>query len=323
MAKPKVYVTRVIDREALDKISQVAEMEVWQDELPPPYTVLKEKVRDIDGLVSLLSDRIDVALMDAAPKLKVISQMAVGYDNIDVSEATRRGIFVGNTPEVLTETTADLAFALMMSAARRVVEGDRYTRAGKWRTWGPQILLGQDIHHATLGIVGMGRIGTEVAKRARGFSMPVLYYDGIRRSQKEEKKLGIEFVGDLKKLLSRADFISVHVPLTPETHHLFGAAEFAQMKPTAVFVNTSRGPVVDQKALYSALKSGKIFAAGLDVTEVEPIPSNDPLLTLENIVITPHIASASFATRKKMALIAADNLLTGLRGERPAHCVNP
>jgi len=323
MAKPRVFVSRLMAQEGLDKIAQSTEMEVWPEELPPPYEVLLEKARDAEGLITLLSDRIDATLMDTASKLKVVSNLAVGYDNISVAEATKRHILVSNTPGVLTGTTADLAFALLMSAARRVVEADNYTRKGQWKTWGPKILLGQDIHNATLGIIGLGRIGIEVAKRGRGFNMKVLYYDEIRRSEEEERQLGVEYVPELAKLLSSADFISVHIPLIPQTRHLIGAAEFALMKPTAVFINTSRGPVVDQRALYEALKSGKIFAAGIDVTEVEPIPPDDPLLTLDNIIITPHIASGSFTTRENMALLAAENLLAGLRGEIPPTCVNP
>ena len=323
MTKPRVFVTRVIAQEALDKIAQTTELEVWPEELPPPYEVLLEKARDAEGLLTLLSDRVDAALMDAAPKLKVVSNFAVGYDNINISEATKRHIAVSNTPGVLTGTTADLAFTLLMAAARRVVEADNYTRKGRWKTWGPKLLLGQDIYNATLGIIGLGRIGAEVAKRGKGFNMKVLYYDEMRRSEEEERRLGVEYVPDLVKLLPRADFISVHVPLLPQTRHLIGAAEFALMKPTAVFINNSRGPVVDQRALYEALKSGQIFSAGLDVTEVEPIPLDDPLLTLDNVIITPHIASASFTTRKNMSLMAAGNLLAGLRGKAPPNCVNP
>ena len=323
MTKPRVFVTRAIAQEALDKIAQATEMEVWPEELPPPYEVLLKKARDAEGLVTLLSDRVDAALMDTAPKLRVVSNMAVGYDNISIAEATKRHIVIGYTPGVLTETTADLAFALLMAAARRVVNADNYTRKGQWKTWGPKILLGQDIHNATLGIIGLGRIGAEVAKRGRGFNMKVLYYDEIRQSKEIEKQLGVEYVPDLAKLLPRADFVSVHVPLLPQTRHLIGVAEFALMKPTAVFINTSRGPVVDQRALYKALKSAQIFAAAIDVTEVEPIPSDDPLLTLDNIIITPHIASASFNTRRNMALMVAENLLAGLRGQAPPNCVNP
>lgn len=323
MAKPKVFVTRRVAQEALDMIAEAAEIELWEGELPPSHDILLKKVPDIDGLLSLLTDKIDAELMDASPKLRVISNTAVGFDNISVPEATKRGIIVGNTPGVLTETTADFAWALIMATGRRVAEGDRWTRSGRWKTWGPMILQGHDIHHATLGIVGCGRIGLEIAKRAKGFDMEVLYYDPIRRKPEEEKEFGLEFVPKLHDLLPRADFVTTHVPLTTETRHLISTAEFAVMKPTAIFVNTSRGPVVDQKALYQALKSGQIFAAGLDVTEVEPISMDDPLLTLENITIAPHIASASVATRTKMATMAAANLIAGLKGKMPPNCVNP
>jgi len=303
-------------------IAPVTEMEMWPQETPPPYDVLLEKVQDVEGLLALLTDKIDAGLMEAAPRLKVISNLAVGYDNIDIPEATRRGIVVGNTPGVLTETTADFAFALLMAAARRVVEADGFTRKGLWKTWGPMVMLGQDIHHATLGIVGLGRIGVEIAKRANGFDMEVLYYDPIRRSE-VEKELGVEYISELLTLLSRSDFISLHLPLCPETHHLIGTAEFAAMKSTAILVNTSRGPIVDQKALYQALKSRQIFAAAIDVTEIEPISPEDPLLTLDNVIIAPHIASASFTTRTSMATMAAANLIAGLRGQIPPNCVNP
>lgn len=323
MAKPRIYVTRQIAQEALDLISEKTEMEVWAGELPPPYETLQEKAGRADGLLTLLTDRIDAPLLEAAPGLKVISNLAVGYDNIEVAEATRRGIVVGNTPGVLTETTADLAFALLMAAARRIAEADQYTRQGRWRTWGPRTLLGQDIHGASLGIIGLGRIGVEMARRARGFGMRILYHGPHRKSEKLEKDLGTEYIADLKDLLASSDFISLHVPLTPSTERLIGQAEFRLMKKTAVFINTARGGIVDQAALYEALSTGGIFAAGLDVTAVEPIPPDDPLLRLSNVVITPHIASASFRTRKKMALMAAENLLAGLRGELPPHCVNP
>ena len=303
-------------------IAPVTEMEMWPQETPPPYDVLLKKVQDVEGLLALLTDKIDAGLMKAAPKLKVISNVAVGYDNIDIPEATRRGIVVGNTPGVLTETTADFAFALLMAAARRVVEADGFTRKGLWKTWGPMVMLGQDIHHATLGIVGLGRIGVEIAKRAKGFDMEVLYYDPLRRSE-VERELGVEYIPELLTLLSRSDFISLHLPLCPESHHLIGAAEFAAMKSSAILVNTSRGPIVDQKALYQALKSHQIFAAAIDVTEIEPISPEDPLLTLDNIIIAPHIASASFATRTSMATMAAANLIAGLHGQIPPNCVNP
>jgi len=323
MVRPRVFITREIDQDALARIAQVAEIEVWPGELPPPRHVLLEKARNIDGLVTLLTDKIDAALMDVAPRLKVISNLAVGYNNIDIAEATKRHIVVGNTPGVLSATTADLAFALLMAASRRVVEADTYTKMGSWQTWGPMTMLGQDIHHATLGIIGLGQIGAEVAQRAKGFNMRVLYYDVLRRSAAEEARLDVEYVPDLGNLISTADFISIHVPLLPETHHLIGPDEFALMKPTAVLVNTSRGPVLDENALFEALNSGHIFAAGIDVTEVEPIPPDSPLLGLKNLIITPHIASASFTTRKRMALMCADNLLAGVKHELPLNCINP
>lgn len=323
MPKPKVFVSRVIAQEALDKITAAADMEVWPEKMPPSYETLLEKAGGADGLLTMLTDKIDANLMDQAPGLKVVSNMAVGYDNVSIDEATKRGIVVGNTPGVLTETTADLIFALLLAAARRVTEADNYIRQGLWKTWEPMTLLGQDIHHATLGIVGMGRIGAEVAKRAKGFDMKVLYFNRTRRSPEDESRLGAEYVPDLPTLLSRSDFVSVHVPLNDETRHMIGPEEFAQMKPTAVFINTSRGPVVDQQALHDALKTGQIFSAGIDVTETEPIPLDDPLLTLSNLTIAPHIGSSSFPTRIKMALMAAANLLAGLRGELPPNCVNP
>jgi glyoxylate reductase len=321
VTRPRVFVCRPIAREALEMIGQVAQTEVWEDELPPPHAVLLSKVREVHGLLSLLTDRIDAAVMLAAPRLRVISNMAVGFDNIDVAEATRRGIAVGITPGVLTETSADFAFALLLSAARRIAEADRYTRAGKWKTWGPMVLLGQDIHGSTLGIVGMGRIGTEMAKRARGFGMKVLYHNRNRRPD-IETEVGANYV-PLDDLLRLSDFISLHVPLTAQTRHLIGAREFSLMKPSAVFVNTTRGAVVDQAALFHALKDGRIFAAAIDVAETEPISPDDPILTLDNVIIAPHIASASVPTRRKMAVMAAENLLAGLRGETPPNCANP
>ncbi|MBI5033995.1 MAG: D-glycerate dehydrogenase [Chloroflexi bacterium] len=319
--KPKVFVTRMLPQKALDLILPVCDAEIWQEELPPPRDLLLSKVRDLDGLLSLLTDKIDATLMDAAPKLKVVSNCAVGFDNIDVPAATQRGIAVGNTPGVLTETTADFAFTLLMAAARRVVEGDRYTRAGKWKTWGLTVLLGQDIHGATLGLIGLGRIGAAMAKRAKGFDMRVMYYDPFRREDLE-KELGITY-SDLDTVVRQADFVSVHVPLTNETRKLVNQDLLSKMKQTAIIVNTSRGPVVDQAALYAALRDGVIAGAALDVTDPEPIALNDPLLTLENCIVAPHIASASVTTRTKMATMAAENLLAGLRGEKLPTPVNP
>ena len=319
--KPRVYVTRLLPKEAMDKINSYCDAKTWDGPLPPPRQVLMENVVDIEGLVSLLTDKIDAELMDKAPKLKVISNYAVGFDNIEIPEATKRGIIVGNTPGVLTETTADLTFALLLAAARRVVEGDKEVRAGKWKTWGPMTLLGQDIHGATLGIVGLGRIGAAVARRAKGFGMKIMYYDVVRQNKAEEE-LGIQYAG-LDKVLSESDFITTHTNLTKETHHLIGAKQFEMMKRTCILVNTSRGPIVDNMALYEALRNKKIAYAALDVTEPEPMPADHPLLKLDNVIVVPHIASASVATRTKMGLMAADNLIAGLKGEMPPNPVNP
>lgn len=321
MSKPKVFVTRIIPDRGLQTILQNTDATVWQDELPPPRDVLLQRARECDGLVTLLTDRIDAELMDAAPRLKVVANYAVGFDNIDVKAATARGIWATNTPGVLTETTADLAFALLMACARRIVEGRDYAKAGRWRTWGPMLLMGQDIHGATLGIAGMGRIGYAVAQRGKGFGMTILYHDAIR-NEKAENDLGATWVS-MDELLSRSDFLSLHVPLTPETRHLINAESLKRMKPNAVLVNTARGPVVDTMALYEALKAGRIFAAGLDVTDPEPLPADHPLYTLDNCLIVPHIASASFETRSRMAEMAAENLLAGLAGRTPPNCLNP
>ncbi len=319
--KPKVYVNRLVPEDALKKLAQSCDYRIWEGELAVPRDVLFKEVPEIDALLSLLTDKIDGPIMDAAPKLRVISNMAVGFDNIDVREATKRKIMVCNTPGVLTETTADFAFALLLAAARRVVEGELNVKEGKWKTWGPMTLLGQDVHHATLGIIGLGRIGAEVAKRGKGFDMKVIYFDTIRRLDLE-KALGVEY-RDLKSLLAESDFITIHTPLLPETNHLISKDQFETMKKTAILVNTARGPIVDPKALYDALRNSQITYAALDVTEPEPIPLNDPLLTLGNALIVPHIASASVATRTKMATMAVDNLLAALKGERPPHIVNP
>ena len=322
MARPTVYVSRIIPEPALEIIRAAAEMRMWdREDVPPPRDVLLREVAGCDGLLSLLTDRIYDALLARAPRLRVVGNMAVGYDNIDVDAATRRGVLISNTPDVLTETTADFAFALLMAAARRMVEADAFTRAGKWKTWGPLLLAGQDIHHATLGLVGLGRIGSAVAKRAKGFAMTVLYYDPIRRPDLEAS-LGIEY-RTMDDVLRSSDFISVHVPLTPETRHLIGAEQFRMMKPSAVFINAARGPIVDQAALAEALRTRTIYAAGIDVFEQEPVPPDDPLLTLDNVVVAPHIASASIPTRTRMAMLAAENIAAVLQGKRPPTPVNP
>ncbi|MCP4543527.1 MAG: D-glycerate dehydrogenase [Chloroflexi bacterium] len=318
--KPRVYVTRKVPEQGIALLGQECQVEIWEGALPVPRDVLMEKVTDIDGLYCLLTERVDAELLDAAPRLRVVSNMAVGYNNIDVDACTARGIPVGNTPGVLTDTTADCAFALLMTAARRIVEGVDYVRAGRWKTWEPMLLMGQDVHTATLGIIGFGRIGQAVARRARGFDMRVLYHDTCVSDVASD--LDATSV-DLDTLLAESDFVSLHVPLTEETHHLIGEEALQKLKPTAILVNTARGPVVDPDALCRALRDGEIAYAALDVTEPEPIPVDHPLLSLPNCIVVPHIASASVATRTKMAVIAARNLVVGLRGEQLPHCVNP
>jgi glyoxylate reductase len=284
--------------------------------------VLREKVAACEGLVSLLTDKIDAPLLDAAPKLRVVSNYAVGFNNIDIEAATARGIAVGNTPGVLTDATADMAFCLLIAASRCLVPGHAYTLSGKWKTWEPLGHLGQDLIGRTLGIFGMGRIGYALARRCRlGWDMKILYHD-IRRNDPAEEDLGATLV-DVDTLLREADFISVHMDLNKKTKGFFNEARFRKMKRSAVFVNTARGPIVDQSALYEALKSGTIFAAGLDVTDPEPPALDDPLLQLPNVIVAPHIASATVGTRNAMAEICADNLLAGLAGKKLTAWVNP
>ncbi len=321
--RPRVFVSRRIPEEGLRAIAKVADADVWPDDMPPPREELLRRVAGVDGLLALLTDRVDDELLDAAgPQLRVVSNYAVGFDNVDVPACTRRGVPVGNTPGVLTETTADLAFALLMAAARRLTEGYDYVRADRWKTWGPLLLLGTDVHHATLGIIGFGRIGREMARRAAGFDMTVLYHDAVRASPEEEAALHARSV-PLDELLAASDFVSLHVNLTPETRGIMGRKAFHKMKPTAIVINTSRGPVVDQRALYEALRDGVIGGAALDVTDPEPMRADDPLLTLPNCLVVPHVASGSRATRARMAEIAAANLLAGLRGEPLPAPVNP
>ncbi len=313
MTRPKIFVTRRIPEEGLRLLEAACTVDLWPEDRPPSREVLLARVRGVEGILSMLTDRIDAAVMDAAgPQLKVISNYAVGYDNIDIPAATARGIPVGHTPGVLTETTADFAFALLMAAARRLTEADAFVRAGRWKTWEPQRLLGVDVYGSILGLIGLGRIGRAIARRALGFGMRVLYYDPAVPPEAAPEHCA---PAALDTILREADFISLHVPLTPQTRHLIDSAAFAKMKPSAVLVNTARGPVVDPQALYEALSDRRIFAAALDVTEPEPIPPDSPLLQLDNLVIAPHIGSASRATRGKMARMAAENLLAGLRGE--------
>jgi glyoxylate reductase len=322
MSRSRVFVSRIIPAAGLDKIRAACDAEVWPEPLPPPYDVLRDKVRDCEGLVSLLTDRIDAALLDAAPKLKVVSNFAVGFNNIDVAAATARGIAVGNTPGVLTDATADMAFALLICAARRIVEGHAYTLSGQWQTWEPLGHLGQDLAGRTLGVVGMGRIGYALARRCRlGWDMTVLYHD-VHRNDKAETQLQARRVA-FDTLLAQSDFVSVHTDLNDSTRGLFNAQSFRKMKRTAVFVNTARGPIVDENALYEALKDGVIFAAGLDVTDPEPPRLDNPLLTLPNCIVAPHIASATVGTRNAMAEICAANLLAGITGQKLPHGVNP
>ena len=290
-------------------------MDLWDGPLPPPRDELLRRVAGVDGALTLLTDKVDDEFLDAAgPQLRVVSNYAVGFDNIDVGACARRGIRVGNTPGVLTETTADLAWALLMAAARRLAEGSRFVLDGKWKTWDPLLLLGPDVHGSTIGIVGFGRIGQAVARRAQGFGMEILYHDLEPLPASVSEPLGATYL-PLEELLPRSDYVTLHVNLSPVTRHLINSETLGQMKPTAILVNTSRGPVVDQAALATALREGVIWAAALDVTDPEPIPMDDPLVGLDNCLIVPHIASASRATRGKMAEMAAANLVAGVRGE--------
>lgn len=315
-----MYVTRHLPGDALDYLSEHADVEIWPGELPTPREELLRRAPEYHGLLTLLTDRIDDDLLEAAPRLLVISNMATGFDNIDVEAATRRHMLVTRTPGVLSDTTAEFTLALLFAAARRVVEGDRQTRAGNWTTWGPQVLLGHDLAGATLGIVGMGGIGEAVARRARALGMRIVYHSRSRKPALE-RRYRMEFL-QFDDLLRRADFVSLHAPLTPETRHLIDERALRLMKPEAILVNTARGPLVDQTALYKALSEGWIAGAALDVTDPEPMPPDEPLLSLPNVIVTPHIASASVATRSGMAMAAAENLVLALGGRLPQHTVN-
>lgn len=322
MSRPKVFVSRRIPEAGLASILAACEASLWPERLPPGPQQLRDAVRNCDGLLCLLTDKIDAELLDAAPTLKVVSNFAVGVNNIDLAACTARGIPVGNTPGVLTEATADIAVTLLLAAARRLGESMTDAKEGRWLTWEPMGWLGQDLPGRTLGIVGLGRIGYAVARRLHfGWGMKILY---TARSPKPEAEaeLAARHV-DLDTLLAESDFVSVHADLNPSTVKMFGAEQFAKMKPSAVFVNTARGPHVDQAALAHALRCGQIFAAGLDVTDPEPLPPDHELYRLPNCVIAPHIASATNDTRNAMARMAAANLLAGLRGERLPNCVNP
>lgn len=321
LPKAKVFITRRLPDIDLEKLEQIAEVETWNQTQEPPYSLLLEKAKKIDGLLCLLTDRIDKQLIETATSLKVISQMAVGYDNIDIAVATARGIPIGNTPGVLTNATADLTWALLMAAARRIVEAERFVRTGHWQTWSPTLLLGADLSGSTLGIIGFGRIAQAVARRAKGFELRLLYYSRQRRERELERAMEIEYA-ELDTLLQESDFITLHASLTPDTYHLIGDRQFALMKSSAILINTARGSMVDSEALFRALSTGQIAGAALDVTEPEPLPPSSPLLELDHVIITPHIGSASKQTRTKMAQMAVDNLIAGLQGEKLPNCVN-
>ena len=322
MSQPKVFVTRRITQEALDLLAAAAILEVWPADDPPAPEILREKAAAVDGLLTNIMDRVDAPLLAAAPNLKALSQVSVGLDNVDLAAATRRGLPVGYTPGVLAKATADLAFALLLAAARRLGESERWVRAGHWTlAFHPLRWLGVDVHDRTLGIIGLGQIGLEMAKRGQGFDMQILYHSRARRRDLETR-YGLIWA-ELPDLLAQADFVSLHLPLTPETRHYIGAAELALMKPAAVLVNAARGPIVDSQALYTALQTGALYAAGLDVTDPEPLPPDSPLLTLENVVIAPHIGSASTAARGAMCRLAARNLIAGLEGRQMEQCANP
>ncbi|MQF88245.1 MAG: D-glycerate dehydrogenase [SAR202 cluster bacterium] len=322
MFKPRVYVTRQIFPDALDLIEKSAELELWPEDEPPSPEQLKEALADVDGAIINVMDRIDASVLDAAPKLRVLSQVAVGLDNIDIPESTKREILVGYTPGVLAKSTADLAFGLLLAVARRVVESDKWVREGNWKiSHHPMFWLGSEVNGSTLGILGLGGIGLEMAKRAKGFDMKVLYHSRTRKRELE-KEHGFKYAS-FKRVLADSDFISIHVPLTPETNKFIGENQLKAMKKSAILVNLSRGPVVDTEALYKALKKGWIAGAGLDVFDPEPVPREHPILGLDNVVVLPHIGSASNRSRREMHLLAARNLVAGLNGERLEECANP
>ncbi|MGI8925721.1 MAG: 2-hydroxyacid dehydrogenase [Tepidiformaceae bacterium] len=317
----RVFITRAVPGDSPALLAAAGhEARTWPGELAPPPEALREELQDAAAVMAMVTDRMDAATFAAAPGLRIVANMAVGHDNVDPGVAAEAGVWLTNTPGVLAETTADHAFALMLAAARHVGASDRDTRAGGWRTWSPTAFLGHDVHGATLGIVGLGEIGSAVARRARGFAMHVLYHNR-RPDAAAERALGVEYAS-LEDLLAAADFVTIHAPLTAATRHLMGGPQFALMKPSAIFVNTARGGIVDQEALVEALREGGIAGAALDVTEPEPLPLGHPLFALPNVLITPHIASASFATRARMAEMAARNIIVALAGERPPNAVN-
>ena len=315
-----VAVTRQIPDAGLDPLREASDVRLWEAEMPPSPEELEALLEGCDGALTLLTDTIDGPLLDRHPTLRVVSNLAVGYDNIDVAAATERGVLVCNTPDVLTNATADHTWALLLAAARRIPESIAYVREGRWQTWGPMLLLGQEVSGATIGIVGLGRIGKEVAKRARGFDMRVLAFDPME-DEAFAREHDVSYTS-LDRLLEESDFVTLHVALTPETHHLIGPDALRSMQPTAILVNASRGPVVDTEALVEALREGTILGAALDVTDPEPLPADHPLVNMANCIVVPHTASGTVQTRDSMASLAARNLLAGLNGERPPASVN-
>ncbi|MFJ9382559.1 2-hydroxyacid dehydrogenase [Peribacillus sp. NPDC101481] len=319
--KPKVYITRRIPEQIVKRINKTCEVRMWDHEdIPIPYEILEKEIGEIDGLLCLLTETIDDALIRKAKNLKIIANMAVGYNNIDINSATTHGIMVTNTPDVLTETTADLTFGLLMATARRLIEASDYLKSGEWKTWSPMQLTGLDIHGATLGIIGLGRIGEALVRRAKGFDMKVLYSSRSRKYE-QEYELGINYTS-LENLLLESDFVCVMVPYTTETKNLIGSEQLSLMKENAVLINTARGGIVNEIALYNAIKNREIWGAGIDVFENEPVSLDHPLLTLPNVVTLPHIGSASIATRTKMANLAMTNLMTALQNEKPQNLLN-
>ena len=321
--KPKVFITRAIPENGIEMLREHFEVEVWEDEGEIPRKVLLEKVRDVDALVSMLSEKINGELFDAAPRLRIVANYAVGYDNVDVEEATRRGIYVTNTPDVLTNATADFAWTLLLAAARRLVEADSFVRSGEWKrkgvAWHPLMFLGRDVYGRTIGVIGFGRIGQAIARRARGFGMRILY-NARSRKPEAEKELGAEF-RPLDELLRESDFVVLAVPLTKETYHMINEERLRLMKPTAILVNIARGKVVDTEALVKALREGWIAGAGLDVFEEEPY-YHEELFRLKNVVLAPHIGSATHGAREGMAELVARNLIAFKNGEVPPTLVN-
>ncbi|MBW2431736.1 MAG: D-glycerate dehydrogenase [Deltaproteobacteria bacterium] len=322
MKKPKVYVSRIIADEGLDLLREVCDLHIWQQRELMPRDVQLKLFADCTGLLTTTDIKVNTQLLEACPAVKVVSNQAVGYDNIDIAACTAAGVPVGNTPDVLTETTADLAFTLILASARRLAEMVEWVKQDHWTPeTGMLENLATDVHHATLGIIGLGRIGREVARRATGFNMTILYHD-LKRDPQAEQEFGVRYV-DKEALLRRSDFVSLHLPLTAETHHYIGPNELKLMKPSSMLINSARGQIVDQTALLSALKNGQIAGAGLDVTDPEPMRSNNPLLALPQVIILPHIGSATRKTRAKMAQRAAQNLINALNGRPMLSCVNP